>query len=308
MQVKCLFAVRGVLAAALACLGVMFASTPLFASSILYGITQDDRLVTIDTTTAAATVIGSTGNPATVSPIGLASTGGNLYTFNGNGTGNATELMNLNPTTAAVINTLNVGLTGTFSEGDLAFDSSGTGFVASTGFPATGGFYSFSTTTLSPSTIKSPASGATSFDGIAFDALNDLFGLQQGGANLYTLNPSTGTPTVVGSTGITGTVFSFGGLTFASDGTLYGVLSNNNVSDLYTFNTVTGAGTLIGQITAGVGVNGAPLAVGKVDGLAFVSPTNNPPVPEPATLLLVGSGLGLSYWRRRNAMGRQVSR
>ena len=194
MQVKSLFAVRRMLAATLACLGVISASTPLFASPILYGLTQDDKLLTIDTTTGAATLVGSIGAPASISPIGLASTGGNLYTFDGNIGSNSTEVMRLNPATAAVISKVGVGLTGTFAEGDLAFDSAGTGYVAATGLKP-GGFYSFDIPSLSSSTIKMPATGNIGFDGIAFDATDDLYGLQQGGANLYTLNPLTGAPT-----------------------------------------------------------------------------------------------------------------
>ena len=231
------------------------------------------------------------------------------YGLDGN-IGNSTEVMRLDPTTAAVMSTLGVGLTGTFGEGDLAFNSGGTGYVAATGFPNTGGFYSFDITGPSSHTIKSPGPVASNigFDGIAFDASDVLYGLQQGGGNLYTLNPATGAPTLVGPTGITG-LFGLGGLTFGSDGTLYGVLATSTTSNLYSFNPATGAGTLIGAVTNGLDPNGSPKGVGKLDGIAFLGATAPPPpVPEPATLLMMGSGLGLGYWRRRHALRRRGSR
>jgi hypothetical protein len=72
MQFQCLFTFRRVLVAAVVCVGVLSACTPLFASSILYGLTQDDRLLTINPTTGAAALVGSIGSPASISPIGLA--------------------------------------------------------------------------------------------------------------------------------------------------------------------------------------------------------------------------------------------
>jgi hypothetical protein len=134
-------------------------------------------------------------------------------------------------------------------------------------------------------------------DGMAFGPGGTLFALQQGGTNLYTVDTTTGTPTVLGATGIAAGPYSFGGMAFDSNSnTMYAVLSNNATSNLYTINTTTGAGTLVGAIPN----------MTNVAGLAIfdANPVGPSPTPEPSTLLLMTAGLvaicvkGASFRRR----------
>jgi hypothetical protein len=80
------------------------------------------------------------------------------------------------------------------------------------------------------------------YEGLAFGPSNVLYGIMapsvSSPASLYTVNTTTGTPTLVGSTGVALTT-----LTSLSNGALYGVGLNDN---LYSINSSTGAATLIG--------------------------------------------------------------
>jgi hypothetical protein len=82
---------------------------------------------------------------------------------------------------------------------------------------------------------------------IAFDPSGSLWGIDFG--TLYTVNTGTGAATSVGAFG--GNV-SLNGLTFGSDGTLYG---SGAAGNLYSINTSTGAATNIGS--AGLGLSSA---------------------------------------------------
>jgi len=238
----------------------------------------------------------------TPSIVGLAVSNNHLYTLDAN-TGNVLELN----TSGAILNTINIGVgAAAVGEGDIAFDGgganfngSGTMYIASAAFP-TVKFYSATltnSTTGSNTLLKTCGtnpcpSGETRifFDGISFVAAT-LYGLQQGGAGLYTINTANGTPTLAGSTGLPGGNANGALTTRFTDNQLFGALSNNVGATLYMF-SVTGTPTLIGAM----GRN-------NVTGLAFVD-VAGPTVPEPSTVLLLSGGLALIAWRRARGFRR----
>ena len=150
--------------------------------------------------------------------------------------------------------------------------------------------------------------------------------------NLYSINPATGAATLIGPTGLAFTNGTFVGLSTNSS-----LLYFSDLSQLYTLNTSTGLATPIGPLgdsielgalvlesgtlyggedspnllvdtvsqatgaaTTGPGLTGA--GSGRFFGLAPVLPPP-PPLPEPATFSLVGSGIALLAMirRRKNA-------
>ena len=89
----------------------------------------------------------------------------------------------------------------------------------------------------------------------------------QSARELVTIDPATGVATDVGNTGD-----SFAGITFASNGTLYGVTGRSAESrgSLFTLNTTTGAATFVMTFGAPEGsCNGQSIAFNPVDGLIY---------------------------------------
>jgi hypothetical protein len=265
------------------------AASSLEATPVLFAVTQTGSLYSVNQTTYVPTLVGTV--PGTPSLIGLATDilSNKLYAFDRN----ASNLLQIDSTNGSILTTTNLGMTaGTLNEGDLAFNpaSAGTGYIASSAFPISS-FWSFTTTAGSGSQIRTcntnPCSDTTTrvfIDGLAFNnAGSTLYALQQGGANLYTMNTATGVPTVVGATGVTGS-YSLGALARRpTDDAYFALLSNNSLANLYSIDVSTGVATSLAS----------PLgSLGTVTGLAFVDVSGPPPaVPEPATLWTVAAAL-----------------
>lgn len=138
--------------------------------------------------------------------------------------------------------------------------------------------------TLSASgTITSVGATGIQGRGMAYDDANEiLYAMGVGFTNpaLYTVDTSTGTATLVGSTGFTGNVTAQG-LAYDEDNKILYWLADANLSsaggtNLYSLNTQTGLASLVGDTGLSFGA-----------GLAWM-PT---PVPLPGAVWLFGSGL-----------------
>lgn len=276
----------GTLAAVLALAG------PAWSAVALYGVNQNDELITINTSTGVGTLVGPLST--SMSALGLAQTGGKLYAFD---TNYPNALQQLNASTAATIATIPLSFTASevLAEGDLAFRSDGIGFLVSSLLadgsfdPTKGSFFSLDPTAGTRTLILDEFTQKMS--GLAFNPVNNnLYGLTADGTGLYQVDPATGAVTLIGTgTGIAGGLCCYGGLAFSSSGTLYGSLSDFDNSILYQLDTVTGLGTSIGII-------GFP----SISGIAFFDAGDSPsPIPEPSAGSLLLAALGAMAVERK---------
>jgi hypothetical protein len=265
------------------CVVTLLCQSNAFADSVL-GITNGNQLISFNSSNpAGATAIGTLDVNAAA--LGLFKDGSSLYVYDINNN----VVRQINPATAATISTINIGVANFPGEGDVAF-SNGTGYLISTHQPngsfkpGAGTLFSF---TLSANSEHVIATAVPFIDGLTF-ANGVLYGLAQGGAELYTINVATGATTAVGATGVSGT-FSFGGLTAASDGSLFASLASfSGSSEFFAIDPNTGKATLVGNI-----------AFTQVSGLLDNSPSNGTS-PEPSTLFLaLSGGLLLAFALRR---------
>lgn len=248
------------------CLAMMYGLiTPGMArADLMYAITFDNELLSIDTSTGAGTLIGKLDSG--MAAFGLSDRGTSVYTFDQH----ADRIIELDLATGGTLATIDIDLT-TGGEGALAFRSDGIGFLARTHTSASR-LWSFDITVPS-STVITPSGGLyPAMDGLDFNGSDVLYGISPSTDSLYTINQKTGATTLVevGATGFSSG--SYAGLTFTSDGTLYAAINNS----LYTVESTTGAATLVG-----------PIGFDKVSGLTAV-------VPLPGAILLGILGLGVA--------------
>ena len=218
----------------------------------LYGITgPGDQLITINTTTGAGTLVGPLST--TINAPGLAFRANKLYAWDTV----ASRLRELDPATAAILNTIDIGVIGVGS-GDLTFRSDGIGFLAN----PNSSLWSFDITVPSSTLITNTL--APGMPGLAFSPAGVLFGVIAGGTALYTIDSVTGAATLVGNTGIP-----FGsptGLAFDASGKLYTSAGGN----LHQIDPATGTATLIGAI-----------GFANVSDITFGTSAVPPPPPPP---------------------------
>ena len=239
-------------------------STTKARADSLYAITFSNEFLSIDTATGAGTLIGNLDSDMLA--FGLADLGDAIYTFDQQ----ADRIQRLDPATGSTLETIDIGVT-TVGEGGIAFRSDGIGFMSRSNGPV-GTLWSFDITVPNSTQISGDDDMVPSMDGLDFDSSDVLHGLSQTSDTppaLYTINQSTGVTTLIGSTGISGSIL--GGLTFASDGTLYAVIDDS----LYTLNPGTGAATLVGPIGYGV-VSGLTAASGVVEVKVDIKPQSCP--------------------------------
>jgi hypothetical protein len=230
---------------------------------------------TVDLNTGAFTLIGSLGGPASGTYAGLGVANGNLYT------------------------------------------------------EQNGGLYSVNTSNATLTLIGGPIGNNIPVFG---STLSGLYGLAPEGPNavttLVSIDPQTGAATVIGAVGVIGN----GQVAYAKLSTNSSILYLENNFSLYTVNTTTGAATLVGtdpnsifdqallfengtlyggdnafninaatvdtistttgQITIGPAIVGAASSFGALAPDPLSAPSSPATTPEPATIVLLGAGLG----------------
>ena len=137
-------------------------------------------------------------------------------------------------------------------------------------------------------TLVGPMTGRFFID-LAFDGAHNLYGIDISDESLYSINPATAVPTLIGSTGLT--------LNYAQDmcydidnGILYhaAYIYPGSFAALYTLNTATGLATLVGNFPSSY----------EVDAFAIpysTTPPNNPPDTPAAPTGPTSGSIGVSY-------------
>jgi len=111
---------------------------------------------------------------------------------------------------------------------------------------ASGNIYDVNTSTGATSNARPTG---LFLEGVAYNSGGTLYGLDQLSQSLYTINTTTGTPTLVGATNLVpGSIE--GDIAFSPGGTLYGIQNVSTDLQLFTISTSTGMATVVGSIIA----------------------------------------------------------
>jgi hypothetical protein len=257
-------------ATALVCVGGWLGAPPRAASAgTIYAVDSQARLLTVDPTTAAITVVGALGvsptcfGGACFAGLDFNTVDGTLY-FSVSSTGTE-HLYSVDTATGAasfVTDITPVGGPGGAILQNFAFSAAGDVF-GSESFH----LYEGSVGTGVASFVGTSFSGED--DALAFAADGTLYAVD-GLSLFYRIDPGTGAKTAISGTPC------WVSLAFAADGNLYCAGQGPN-APLYRIDPVTGAATLIGN----TGVDIAGLAA-----------TPAPAVPAASTIALVVLGVG----------------
>jgi len=245
-----------IISAVFICLGVSsYGQTP----GTLYGTTgaSSNELITIDPTTGVGTLVDSiTGTGSGVTEIEFRDD----EVLFGTVGGGLREVVTIDPLTGVAtvigLHSIQAALAG------LDFDSGGNLLGALFVPQVTTDLVTIDQTTGAATVVGTIfPGGADRVTGLTFDAGGTLYGsVHQGGGNpatfLYTIDPATGVPTLVGPIGFD----KVGAIEFGPDGILYGGVGSGvaNLGALISIDPSTGAGTLIG-----------PTGFPSISGLSF---------------------------------------
>jgi hypothetical protein len=250
----------------------MASLTPLAASPVVYMLNTQNPTA-FGTADLGGLTYSSISSSLSQQLNGLASANGNLYA---EGRTSAT-LYQINTSTGALTS---VGST------SVDFVDIGSTLSGLFGLDSSGNLYSINaatgTSTLLGSTGLTIGSNYSLSNGSS-----TLFFANGSDSNLYTLNTATGAPTLLGFMGNGVQLGHSVGIAMSAldyvNGTLYGDENFPGSNVEYTFNTTTGAGTAVGQLS------GAP---SSAEGWAqIVGGSSSTPEPGTFGLLLLGFGM-----------------
>ncbi len=275
-------------------------------NGVLYGLTNgqsDNRLLNIDIQNGQGTLIGQTGfeniHGMAVNPVS-----GVIYATANNSVG-STSLLRVNSQQGDAYVTAEMPQ---FNLRALTFDRDGT--------PYTARFTNGELFTVDMATGELTSIGQTTIpllSGLSINPLNgELWGISLVN-KLYKIDKTNGQSTLVGNPGFSRTP----DIVFDDQGNLYGLAGGeNDVSELISIDTTTGAGTVIGSVgvvgVAGLAIKTAPV-VGINDPVAEVVPRTTELLqnyPNPFNpLTIVNYQLSIDNWvtlKVYDLLGRKV--